>query len=105
MFWSIRELEVSGRVVLLRSFIHMALWSPRVRTMRPVAMAVVEFYISLAHLSCTKAVIFVQLLVREVILGGYPDRLALQHEPLGFENTLVLLSPLSRPLHLHAIVW
>lgn len=39
VFWSIRELEVSGRVVLLRSFIHKALWSPSVWTMKPLAMA------------------------------------------------------------------
>lgn len=75
VFWSIRELEVSGRVVLLHSFIHKALWSLSVWTTRPLVMAVVEFYGSFAHLSCRQAVIFVWLLVWKIILWGKTDAL------------------------------
>lgn len=60
------------------------------RTMRPLAMAVVEFHISFAHLSCRKAVILVWL-YSEVTLTA----------TLSFENTL---TPVSPPLRLHYIL-
>lgn len=100
VFWSIRELEVSGRVVVRHSFIHKALWSPSVWATRPLVMPVVEFYGSFAHLSCRQAVIFVWLLVWTIILWGKTDCRA-----LGSENAPVQLSPVSWLLLFHCIFW
>lgn len=43
VFWSIRELEVSGRVILLYWFIHKPLWSHESWTIGPVAVALLNF--------------------------------------------------------------
>lgn len=87
MFWSIRELEVSGRLDLLSSFIHKALRSPWVRPERPPVMAVVQFHISSAHFLPQKRQQCWSLWRSALrILRGYADWRALQKKPLGFEK-------------------